>query len=52
MSKDEVSNFRPQRMAGDDPEIAADVGEDRTDRLAADTGCDLLVGRSARYGAL
>jgi len=42
MSEDEVSDFRPQWMAGQDREIAADISDDRADRLAADTGSDLL----------
>ena len=31
-------------MAGQDPEVATDVGDDGADRLAADFGGDLLLG--------
>ena len=34
--------FAPQRVARQDTEIAADVGDDGTDRAAADLGGDLL----------
>jgi len=42
MSDDEETEFPPQRMAGQDAEIAADIGDDDADRPAADLGCDLL----------
>ena len=41
---DGVLQFTPQLVAGQDAEIAADVGDDGADRLAADFRGDLLRG--------
>jgi hypothetical protein len=43
-----VLQFAPQRVAWQDAEIAADVGDDGADRPAADLGGDLLGGGQVR----
>ena len=42
VADDGDAEFAPQRMAGEDAEVAADVGEDGADRAAAGLGGDLL----------
>ena len=42
MLDDEVLHVPPQLVAGQDAEIAADIGDDSADRAAADLGGDLL----------
>ena len=51
---DELLHVPPKRVAGQDAEIAADIGDDGTDRATADFGGDLLCGGQAgetRIGA-
>ena len=47
LSDDDGLQFPPERVAGQDAEVAADVGDDGADRLAADLGGDLLRGGQA-----
>jgi hypothetical protein len=42
MPDDDPAQFPPKGMARHDAEIAADIGDDRADRPAADLGGDLL----------
>jgi len=57
MRYEDVLNFPPQRMAGQDAEVAADIGDDGADGSAADFGGDLLRGgqvgqRGAGFGVV
>ena len=52
---DELLHVPPQLVAGQDAEIAADVGDDGTDPAAASFGGDLLCrgqARETRLGAV
>ena len=57
MRYEDVLNFPPQRMVGQDAEVAADIGDDGADGSAADFGGDLLWGgqvgqRGAGFGVV
>ena len=47
MLDDELLHVPPKRVAGQDAEIAADIGDDGTDRATADFGGDLICGGQA-----
>lgn len=52
MADDEVSEFRPQLITRHDAEIAADVGDDGADGLAANSCCNLLQRRQLSENAV
>ena len=52
ITNDRPSQFAPQRMAGQDAEIAANIGQYGTDRPAADLRRDLLGRRHGRQSCV